>query len=107
MSSWILLELEGSCRGSSSSPDEPESIDSKGFLKLSTVSQNCTSKDRCRRSMNSMRYDKELGFLSTSRSVKGGLEGSTDGLCAGEDSNVDSSSPPKTTIRCSTLRFAV
>jgi hypothetical protein len=70
ISSLTLLELDLSCIGSSSSPDDPESMDSNGFLKLSTVSQNWTSKDRCRRSINSMKYERELGFLSMSRNVK-------------------------------------
>ena len=52
---------------SSSSPDESESTASSGFLKLSTVSQNCMRRERFRRSMNSMKYDSEVGVVRTSR----------------------------------------
>jgi len=48
-------------------PDESESTASRGFLKLSTVSQNCTRRDRFLRSMNSMKYDREVGVVRTSR----------------------------------------
>ena len=46
ISSLTVARVVRSCTGSSSSSDEAESIDSKGFLKLSTVSQNWTSIDR-------------------------------------------------------------
>src|SRR5258708_27023759 len=53
----------------SSSPDESEFTASSGFLKLSTVSQNWTKRERLRRSMNSMKYDKEVGVVRTSRKL--------------------------------------
>ena len=55
---------------SSSSSELSESTDSKGFLKLSTVSQNCTSKERLRLSINSMKYERELGLVNISRKDK-------------------------------------
>ena len=70
MSSLSVADWPGSSRGSSSSSDPSVSTDSSGFLKLSTVSQNCTSSERFRRSMNSMRYDSELGLVKVSLSVR-------------------------------------
>jgi hypothetical protein len=40
ISSLTVTNVEASWIGSSSSPEELESTDSSGFLKLSTVSQN-------------------------------------------------------------------
>ncbi|PSR73275.1 hypothetical protein PHLCEN_2v10867 [Hermanssonia centrifuga] len=54
------LDREGSRTGSSSSSELPESMDSNGFLKLSTVSQNWTNNERSFLSMNSMKYDKDV-----------------------------------------------
>lgn len=69
ISSLTVAGVVVSCMGSSSSSDDAESIASKGFLKLSTVSQNWTSNDLWRRSINSIKYESELGLLRTSRST--------------------------------------
>ena len=63
------VDEEVSVRGSDSESEDEEATDSSGFLKLSTVSQKCTSSDRPRLSMNSMKYDKELGFVRISLSL--------------------------------------
>ena len=70
ISSLSVADKEGSLNASSSSSELSESTDSKGFLKLSTVSQNCTSKERLRLSINSMKYERELGLVNISRKDK-------------------------------------
>ena len=75
MSSLSVADCPGSSSGSSSSSEASESTDSSGFLKLSTVSQNCTSRERCRLSINSMKYESELGLVRISLSVSGDVVG--------------------------------